>query len=95
MFAAYSYPALPAAARLYSQGSLRARSDQESRRSSTAPRFWTSSVGEAEKKVRELFAPAEAEWEAAGDASALHVIILDEMDAIARKRGSRAETRAA
>ena len=68
-------------------------------------------VGEAEKKVRELFAPAEAEWAAAGDASGtlralapcapsrpsslarlpvaeLHVIILDEMDAIARKRGA-------
>ena len=45
-------------------------------------------VGEAEKKVRELFAPAEAEWAAAGDASELHVIILDEMDAIARKRGA-------
>ena len=38
--------------------------------------------------MRELFAPAEAEWEAAGDESALHVIIFDEMDAIARKRGA-------
>ena len=52
------------------------------------PEILDKFVGEAEKKVRELFAPAEAEWEAAGDASALHVIILDEMDAIARKRGS-------
>ena len=52
------------------------------------PEILDKYVGEAEKRVRELFAPAEAEWEAAGDASELHVIILDEMDAIARKRGS-------
>ena len=52
------------------------------------PEILDKFVGEAEAKVRELFAPAEAEWDAAGDASALHVIILDEMDAIAKKRGS-------
>lgn len=38
--------------------------------------------------MRELFKPAEREYEEVGDASALHIIILDEMDAIARKRGS-------
>lgn len=32
--------------------------------------------------------PAEREYAEVGDASALHLIILDEMDAIARKRGS-------
>lgn len=52
------------------------------------PEILDKFVGEAEARVRALFAPAEAEWAAAGDASALHVIILDEMDAIARKRGS-------
>ena len=45
-------------------------------------------IGEAERKVRDLFAPAEQEYREAGDDSALHIIILDEMDAIARKRGS-------
>lgn len=45
-------------------------------------------IGEAERKVRELFAPAEAEYKISGDDSALHIIILDEMDAIAKKRGS-------
>ena len=45
-------------------------------------------AGEAERRVRELFLPAEREYEEVGDASALHLIILDEMDAIARKRGS-------
>ena len=52
------------------------------------PEILDKFVGEAEKRVRDLFAPAEAEWEAAGDASELHVIVLDEMDAIARKRGA-------
>ncbi|KAL7581007.1 hypothetical protein ACA910_005816 [Epithemia clementina (nom. ined.)] len=52
------------------------------------PEILDKYIGEAEKKVRELFAPAEAEYRAAGDDSALHIIILDEMDAIARKRGT-------
>ena len=38
-------------------------------------------------QARELFAPAEAEYAAAGDSSALHVIVFDEMDAV----GSRVD----
>jgi hypothetical protein len=34
-------------------------------------------IGEAEKKVRDLFAPAEQEYKESGDDSALHIIILD------------------
>jgi DNA polymerase III delta prime subunit len=52
------------------------------------PEILDKFVGEAEKNIRALFAPAEIEYAQVGDASALHVIILDEMDAIARKRGS-------
>ena len=52
------------------------------------PEILDKYVGEAEKRVRALFAPAEEEYAAAGDASELHVIILDEMDAIAKKRGT-------
>jgi len=52
------------------------------------PEILDKFVGEAERKVRELFAPAEAEFNQVGDASALHVIVFDEMDAIARRRGS-------
>jgi len=52
------------------------------------PEIMDKFVGEAEKRVRELFAPAEAEYAAAGDASELHVIVFDEMDAVARKRGA-------
>ncbi|KAL3803754.1 hypothetical protein ACHAW5_004605 [Stephanodiscus triporus] len=52
------------------------------------PEILDKFIGEAERRVRELFLPAEREYEEVGDASALHLIILDEMDAIARKRGS-------
>ena len=54
------------------------------------PEILDKFVGEAEKKVRALFAPAEAEYAAVGDASALHVVVFDEFDAIARRRGSLA-----
>lgn len=52
------------------------------------PEILDKFIGEAEKKIRELFLPAEREYRELGDNSALHIIILDEMDAIARKRGS-------
>lgn len=52
------------------------------------PEILDKFIGEAEKKVRALFEPAEREYAAVGDESALHIIILDEMDAIAKKRGS-------
>lgn len=52
------------------------------------PEILDKFVGEAERKVRDLFLPAESEYAAVGDKSALHVIVLDEMDAIARHRGS-------
>ena len=52
------------------------------------PEILDKFVGEAEKNIRSLFKPAEIEFAQVGDLSALHVIILDEMDAIARKRGS-------
>jgi SpoVK/Ycf46/Vps4 family AAA+-type ATPase len=35
-----------------------------------------------------LFTPAEREYAQVGDDSALHIIVLDEMDAIAKKRGT-------
>merc|ERR1719187_351556 len=44
-------------------------------------------VGEAEKKIRGLFEDAEKEFEEAGQKSQLHVIIFDEIDAIAKERG--------
>jgi len=41
-------------------------------------------VGESEKKIRELFKEAEEDQERLGDESNLHIIILDEMDAICK-----------
>ncbi len=45
-------------------------------------------MGEAEKRIRELFSDAEAEQKSAGAASDLHIIIFDEIDAICKTRGS-------
>jgi len=45
-------------------------------------------VGGSEEKIRELFRDAEKEQQEMGDASMLHVIIFDEIDAICKTRGS-------
>lgn len=45
-------------------------------------------VGEAERNVRGLFLDAEDEWINMGELSGLHVIVLDELDALARSRGT-------
>ena len=52
------------------------------------PEILDKFVGGSEEKVRELFADAEKEQKEAGDASMLHIIILDEMDAICKSRGT-------
>mmetsp|Transcript_24883 Transcript_24883/g.53682 ORF Transcript_24883/g.53682 Transcript_24883/m.53682 type:complete len:754 (+) Transcript_24883:51-2312(+) len=52
------------------------------------PEILNKYVGGSEEKVRELFAEAEKEQLEMGDQSMLHIIILDEMDAICKSRGS-------
>jgi len=52
------------------------------------PEVMSKFVGESEENIRKLFAEAEAEQKAEGDNSMLHIIIFDEFDAIAKKRGS-------
>ncbi len=52
------------------------------------PEILNKFVGGSEEKVRELFAEAEKEQAEEGDQSMLHIIILDEMDAICKQRGS-------
>jgi len=52
------------------------------------PEILNKYVGGSEEKVRELFAEAEKEQAEDGDASMLHIIILDEMDAICKSRGT-------
>lgn len=51
------------------------------------PEILDKFVGEAERNVRNLFAEAEQEWALRGRESELHVIILDELDSIAKARG--------
>mmetsp|Transcript_19453 Transcript_19453/g.27726 ORF Transcript_19453/g.27726 Transcript_19453/m.27726 type:complete len:748 (+) Transcript_19453:63-2306(+) len=52
------------------------------------PEILNKYVGGSEEKIRELFAEAEKEQKEMGDASMLHIVILDEMDAICKQRGS-------
>ncbi len=52
------------------------------------PELLDSYVGSSEKNVRSLFSEAEEDQKKYGDKSPLHVIIFDEFDAIARKRGN-------
>ena len=52
------------------------------------PEILNKYVGGSEEKIRELFAEAEQEQMEAGDNSMLHIIIMDEMDAICKQRGT-------
>uniref|UniRef100_A0A146LHD2 Vesicle-fusing ATPase n=1 Tax=Lygus hesperus TaxID=30085 RepID=A0A146LHD2_LYGHE len=52
------------------------------------PQILDKYVGESEANVRRLFAEAEEEEKRLGPNSGLHIIILDEMDAICKARGS-------
>jgi vesicle-fusing ATPase len=56
------------------------------------PELLDKYVGGSEEKVRALFADAEKEQRERGDQSELHIIILDEMDAIMRARGSTSDS---
>jgi SpoVK/Ycf46/Vps4 family AAA+-type ATPase len=50
------------------------------------PEVFDKYVGEAERNVRELFAEADKAWDLHGGQAPLHVIVLDELDAIAKAR---------
>ncbi len=52
------------------------------------PEVFNKYVGGSEENVRKLFADAEKEQKDKGDESQLHIIILDELDAMVRQRGS-------
>ncbi|DBA03177.1 TPA: hypothetical protein N0F65_003897 [Lagenidium giganteum] len=52
------------------------------------PEILDKFVGEAERKIRELFADARQEQQELGDESEVHIIIFDEIDAICKQRGS-------
>eukprot|EP00879_Flechtneria_rotunda_P013941 GHRR01014560.1.p1 GENE.GHRR01014560.1~~GHRR01014560.1.p1 ORF type:complete len:485 (+),score=178.54 GHRR01014560.1:1437-2891(+) len=52
------------------------------------PEVLSKYVGQAEENIRNLFGEAEAEYREKGDASELHIIIFDEIDAICKQRGT-------
>lgn len=54
----------------------------------SGPEIFNKFVGQSEENVRKLFAAAEAEYKERGDDSKLHTIILDEIDAICKQRGT-------
>ena len=61
----------------------------------SGPEVFNKWVGGSEQNVRALFKDAEAEWKEKGEGSSLHVIIIDEMDALCGKRtpGSSCDVR--
>ncbi|AYV78062.1 MAG: N-ethylmaleimide-sensitive fusion protein [Edafosvirus sp.] len=52
------------------------------------PEVLNKFVGESEKNIRDLFGNAEADQKLYGNKSPLHLIILDELDSIAKSRGT-------
>ncbi|SCL98005.1 N-ethylmaleimide-sensitive fusion protein, putative [Plasmodium chabaudi adami] len=56
------------------------------------PEILNKYVGQSEENIRNLFKEAELEYKQSGENSLLHIIILDEIDAICRQRGSAASS---
>ncbi|CAA9988039.1 N-ethylmaleimide-sensitive fusion protein, putative [Plasmodium knowlesi strain H] len=56
------------------------------------PEILNKYVGQSEENIRNLFKEAEMEYKQSGENSQLHIIILDEIDAICRQRGSSASS---
>ena len=52
-----------------------------------APELMSRWVGGSERAVRELFGDALDEWQERGEDSAIHVVIIDEIDSCFRERG--------
>ena len=55
------------------------------------PEVLNKYVGQSEENIRNLFKDAEMEYKTKGDDSLLHIIIFDELDAICKQRGSKAD----
>jgi len=58
----------------------------------SGPEILDKYVGGSQKKIRDLFSDAEAEYKLKGDQSQLHLIIFDEIDAITKQRGSTGDS---
>ena len=58
----------------------------------SGPELLNKYVGESEKNVRDMFAQAEEDYDQMGDNAPLHIIIIDELDAIMQARGLNHES---
>ena len=58
----------------------------------TATEIFNKWLGESEKAVRDLFEPAKKEYQLKKDKSSLHLIIIDEIDAILTQRGKHGDS---
>merc|ERR1719262_1852629 len=56
------------------------------------PEVLNKYVGQSEENIRKLFEDAEKEYKQEGDASQLHIVIFDEIDAICKTRGTRSDS---
>eukprot|EP00701_Giardia_intestinalis_P000467 XP_001704291.1 NSF [Giardia lamblia ATCC 50803] len=57
----------------------------------SGPELLDKYVGGSEQKVRDLFSDAFEEWKERENASELHIIIIDELDAVCKQRGSKSD----
>lgn len=57
----------------------------------SGPELLDKYVGGSEQKVRDLFSDAFEEWKEREAASELHIIIIDELDAVCKQRGSKSD----
>lgn len=56
------------------------------------PEVLNKFVGQSEENIRKLFEDAEKEYKKEGEASQLHIVIFDEIDAICKSRGTRSDS---
>jgi vesicle-fusing ATPase len=55
------------------------------------PELFNKYVGQTEENIRSMFKDAIAEYDQRGEDSELHVIVIDEIDALCKTRGSRGD----
>lgn len=58
----------------------------------SGPEILNAYVGKSEENVRKLFEDAEKDYAEHGEDADLHLIIMDELDAICKQRGSRGDS---
>lgn len=56
------------------------------------PEILNKYVGASEENIRKLFEDAEKEYKQQGEASQLHIVIFDEIDAICKQRGAKSDS---